>query len=204
MFDPRTCRIGDFAGYAPLLEERRLVLTDALAWHIIEARPRRTRSAIEELRELGCKPYLPVQHRTVPAGRRRRRQVEEPIYGEHIFVPLPRTVEAFYAVRALRDVADFVMIDDRKPALLSDEVIEIVRQAEARNDRKYRRELAKAVESPYRVGRTVWAEVMMRKILGSIAGRDARGRIEVLLEAEIFGRRVWALVPEQLQFADEL
>lgn len=203
MFDPRTCKIGDPAGYAQIARPRPLELVGPLFWHIVRTLPHRAHLAVREMEAVGLKPYLPVQHRSIAAGRRRKREVEEPLLGDRIFVQLPRTLEAFWRVRELRDVDDFLMMmDGLRPALVPDHVIEIIREVEAIKDRKYRKKLAKKEESPYYRGRQIWADVMTRRLLGTIEGLDARGRIEVSLETEIFGRRSWPIEPHLVRFID--
>lgn len=203
MFDPRTCKIGDPAGFVKISRPMPLLLAGPLFWHIVRALPRRTHLAVREMEAIGLRPYLPVQHRSIPAGRRRKREVEEPLLGDRVFVQLPRTAEAFWRVRELHEVDDFLMMmDGLKPALVPDHVIEIIREVEAIKDRKYRKKLAKKEESPYHRGRQVWADIMTRRLLGTIEGLDARGRIEVSLESEVFGRRSWPIEPHLVRFID--
>nr|WP_311538591.1 transcription termination/antitermination NusG family protein [uncultured Bradyrhizobium sp.] len=202
MFDPLTCKIGDFVGLVPRATEQRIELAGELHWHIVAARPRRVKLAVEQMTKAGLKPYLPTKHRVIPAGRRRKREVDDPMFGDRIFVQLPRTYTAFFGVLALRDVEDFVMIDDWHPALLKQSVIDIIRAVEAEQNAKYTRQLAKKGEGPFKRGRQVWADVMMRRLLGVIDSIDKLGRVEVRLEEEIFGRRIWPLEPHLVQFVE--
>ncbi len=95
------------------------------------------------------------------------------------------------------------MIDDWHPALLKQSVIDIIRAVEAeRRHAKYTRQLAKKGEGPFKRGRQVWADVMMRRLLGVIDSIDKLGRVEVRLEEEIFGRRIWPLEPHLVQFVE--
>jgi transcription antitermination factor NusG len=203
VFDPLNCKIGDHAGFARISRPRPLLLSGPLFWHIVRTHPHRAHLVVKEMEGLALKPYLPVQHRSIAAGRRRKREIEEPLLGDRIFVQLPLSAEAFCLVRELRDVDDFVMMmGDLKPALVPDRVIEIIREVEAIKDRKWRKQLAKKEESPYHRGRQVWADIMTRRLLGTIEGLDARGRIEVSLETEIFGRRSWPIEPHLVRFVD--
>lgn len=202
MFDPLTCKVGDFVGLVPRAIEPRIELAGELYWHIAVARPRRVKWAAEQMTRAGLKPYLPTKHRVIPAGRRRKREVDDPMFGDRIFVELPRTFAAFFGVLALRDVEDFVMIDDRRPALLKQNVIDIMRAVEAEQNAKYTRQLAKKGGGPFKRGRQVWADVMFRRLLGVIDSIDKLGRVEVRLEEEIFGRKVWPMEPHLVQFVD--
>ncbi|EAQ34687.1 hypothetical protein NB311A_02586 [Nitrobacter sp. Nb-311A] len=53
-------------------------------------------------------------------------------------------------------------------------------------------------------GERVWATLLpapFDKLLGTVADIDERGRIEVLLEEELFGRRCWPVAAERLKLA---
>jgi hypothetical protein len=52
-----------------------------------------------------------------------------------------------------------------------------------------------------RAGRYGWKSCR-HKTLGKIAGTDRHDRIEVELDEEILGRKIWPVVPHLAQFAD--
>jgi transcription antitermination factor NusG len=197
-------RIGDVVGYVekykpPTIEiEGRPLLT-----LVVEAEANRASTAIASIVELGLKPYYPVLHKQIPAGRRRAREVEVAIFPGRIFVPMPLTNAAWSLVRFSRGVHDFMKIDGVKPAVISDADMEEIRKTEAKLDAKYRRKLAAAEASPYYKGRQVWAEILpAQKLLATIEDLDAKGRINVLLDVAILGRMVWPVKPHLLQFVD--
>ena len=116
---------------------------------------------------------------------------------------MPLTDEAWSLVRFSRGVHDFMKIDGVKLAVISDSDMEDIRKTEAKLDAKYRRKLAAAEATPYYRGRPVWAEILpTQKMLATIEDLDAKGRINVLLEIAILGRRVWPVKPHLLQFVD--
>lgn len=202
MLNPLEFEIGQIVGYVErdglqkIATEGRKLLT-----HVVVAN--RVTRAMDSIAELGLKPYYPVQHKKIPAGRRRAREIAIAIFPGHIFVPMPLTDEAWQRVRSSPGVHDFMKTDGVKPARLTDPEMAEIRATEARLDAKYRRKLAAAEASPYTKGRQVWAEILpAQKMLATIEDLDAQGRINVLLEIAILGRQVWPVKPHLLQFVD--
>jgi transcription antitermination factor NusG len=196
-------KIGQFVDFVDV-EKPKPIITEGvqLRWHIVITERARERPTLMRLEDIGLKPYFPVVHKQQLAGRGRKREIEEPMFLNRLLVPLPLDVEAWRRVRNVRGVEDF-MFEGRKPALLHEMVIEEIRKTQGKEDAKYLRELARRAKSPYQKNRPVWAELMLQKLLGKIHGRDARGRIEVLFEVEIFGRQIWAFEPHELQLVDD-
>jgi len=172
-------------------------------WHIVATEPAREKAVLERLRERELKPYLPVLHREVRAGRLRKRPVALPMFPCYLFVPLSSDPDAGRLVRSVRGVHDFLMVDHKRPALLSDEAIEAIRLTEGINDTKWLHGLAKCGALPYKVGEQVWVKHLMpfRALLATVASFDARGRVEVLLEMELLGRKHWAIEPHLIESA---
>jgi transcription antitermination factor NusG len=198
---------GQFVGFVDLEKPKPIAIEGVpLRWHIVITEFSRERTTVERIEELGLRPYLPVLHQQVLAGRQRKRDVEVAMFRSHIFVPMPLDESSWHRVRATRGVRDFLTTDGQKPALLRDLAIEDIRRTEARVDAKYRRRLATEEQTPYRKGRKVWAELLpspFNKLLATIEGLDDRGRVNVLLEIELLGRRSWPVEPHMLQFADQ-
>jgi transcription antitermination factor NusG len=199
---------GDVVGYVSVEKPAPIVAEGQLYWLIAITELHREHATLDRIEDLGLKSYQPVLHKQLPAGRRRKREIELPMFTGRIFIQMPLDVDVWDRVRSVRGVRDFMRVagDSNKPAVLTDIVIEEVRKMEAKKDAKYLRRLAVAADetaSPFRPGRQVWAEILpLRKLLGRIEETNAKGNIEVLLEVEVFGRRVWPVPPHQLQFAE--
>jgi transcription antitermination factor NusG len=179
-------------------------LSGPLAWHILVTARAQENTVMAELKDLGLDPYLPVLHKVIPAGRRRKREISLPMFTGRLFVPMPPS--AWGHVLSLRGVHDFDRFGgSERPAVVNDEAIAIVRRIEQRRLEKFRRKHAAKPECDdgqrYEKGQRVWATLLpppFDKLLGTIADIDERGRIEVLLEEEVFGRRCWPLAPAKL------
>jgi transcription antitermination factor NusG len=227
MLDTSQWKKGDIVGYVEIIKPQPIV-TDGhqLQWHIVITEPGREKRAFENIADLGLQAYWPRLHRKIPAGRRRSREIEVSMFPSRILVSMPGTEEAWHRVKHSPGVHDFMMrptearghvarasyqedpeiekaIGGLHLATLPDYAVDEVRKIEAGKDAKYRAELAKREKSPYQKGRKAWVEIMLRKMLSTIDGLDAQGRINVLTEVEIFGRRVWAFKPHQLQLIEE-
>lgn len=225
MLDTSQWKKGDIVGYVEIIKPRPIVTEgQQLLWHIVITEPGRERRAFENIADLGLQPYWPRLHRKIPAGRRRSREIEVSMFPSHILVPMPGTVEAWHRVKCSPGVHDFMMrpgdarghvarascqeaADEAfgafRLATLADHAIEVIRKIEAAKDAKYRAELVKREENPYQKGRKAWVEIMLRKMLATIDDLDDQGRINVLTEVEIFGRRVWPFKPHELQLIEE-
>lgn len=173
-------------------------------WHIVVTEPAREKSTIERLRDLELKPYLPLIHKTIPAGRRRRREIEVAMFPCYLFVQLALGPAAWRQVRGVRGVHDFLLVDNDRPAILSDEAVEAIRWEERGLDAKRLQRLSIAGKGPFEIGERVWVKDMLpfTTLLANVAGYDARSRVQVLLDMEILGRKEWPIEPHLLQKID--
>jgi transcription antitermination factor NusG len=192
---------GDVVGYvdrAPLVAPA----SDAPRWwHIVVTGPAREKSTIERLSDLQLRSYLPLIHKKIPAGRSRKRDVEVAMFPCYLFVQLQLSPRAWRQVRAVRGVHDFLMIDQDRPALLTEEAVEAIRWKERGLDAKRLQRMAIEGKAPFELGERVWVKDMLpfTTLLANVSGFDARGRVEVLLEMEILGRKFWQIEPHLLQ-----
>jgi transcription antitermination factor NusG len=227
MLDTSQWKKGDIVGYVEVIKPQPIVTEgQQLRWHIVITEPGRERRAFENIEDLGLQPYWPRLHRKIPAGRRRSREIEVSMFPSRILVPMPGTEEAWYRVKCSPGVHNFMMqpgearghvarascqenpetekaLGAERLATLPDFAIDAIRKIEAGKDAKYRSELVKREENPYQKGRKVWVELMLRKMLATIDDLDGQGRINVLTEVEVFGRKVWPFKPHELQLIEE-
>lgn len=204
--DTSTWVKGTFVGYVDVVKPEPVCTIGAdLLWHVVITEPGREARAIESIEQLGLHPYWPHLHRKTPGGRRRSREIMVSMFPSRIMVPMPQTVEAWSRVRSARGVVDFMMQSgSRKLATLPQFIVDEVKKMEAKRDRRYRNLLQRAEKSPYHPGRDVWVEILpLRKMLGKIVDLDAKGRVNVLTEVEIFGRQVWPVEQHKLQFVQQ-
>lgn len=196
---------GTFVGYVDIVKLEP-VRTEGLKqlWHVVITEPGREARAVENIQQLGLHPYWPHLHRKTPGGRRRSREITVSMFPSRILVPMPQTQEAWSRVMAARGVVDFMMQSgSQKLATLPQVVIDEVRKMEAKKDATYIKKLTRKKETPYYSGRDVWAEILpLRKMLCKIVDLDGQGRVNVLTEVEIFGRKVWPVKLHQLQFLE--
>lgn len=204
MFDPLSCKIGDIVGFVDRAPSAPSDPDAPTWWHIIITEPAREKSTVARLQDLQLKPYLPMIHKRIAAGRRRVRDIEVAMFPCYLFLPLQLSPEAWSRVRGVRGVQDFMLVDQRRPALLPEELIEAIRWEERSLDAKRLQRLTLAGESPFKFRDRVWVKDMLpfTTLLAKVAGFDARGRIEVLLEVEVLGRKIWPIEPHLLQLVD--
>lgn len=162
-------------------------------WHVVITEHGREFAMAERLvEELQLKPYVPIEHKRVSAGRGRVRDVERAMIPCHLFLPLPLTFNAHRRVRAVRGFSRFLLIDDRKPALLKPAAIAALRFAEGKLAGKQGQQPSAA--APYQIGQRVWAEVLpFLPMLARIESYDARGRANIVTDMEVMGRKNWPL-----------
>lgn len=174
-----------------------------LRWRVAVTEPGREKSTRERLLDLklGLKPYLPLEHKQVPAGRRRKRDVELPMFQSYLFIPLPDVDEIWHEVLHTRGIQDFLAHPDGRPRELAPAAVEAIRLKEAEIDAKRLQRLAAAGNYPLPIGAEVWVKDLLpfKALLANIQGYDARGRAEVVLQLEILGRKIWAIEPHRLQ-----
>ncbi|UPJ55429.1 transcription termination/antitermination NusG family protein [Bradyrhizobium sp. 192] len=204
--DTSTWVKGTFVGYVDTVKPEPVQTAGYdLLWHVVITEPGREARAIESIQQLGLHPYWPHLHRKTPGGRRRSREITVSMFPSRILLPMPQTDEAWHRVRFARGVVDFMtQSGSQKLATLPQIVVDEVRKVEAKKDAQYIRKLTRAKETPYYSGRDVWAEILpLRKMLCKIVDLDEQGRVNVLTEVEIFGRRVWPVKPGLLHFVEQ-
>lgn len=204
--DTSTWVKGTFVGYVDVVKPEQIrTAGHELLWHVVITEPGRETRAIESIQQLGLNPYWPHLHRKTPGGRRRSREITVSMFPSRILLPMPSTVEAWHRVKSARGVVDFMtQSGSRKLATLPQIIVDEVRKIEAKKDAQYIKKLTRAKETPYYSGRDVWAEILpLRKMLCKIVDLDAQGRVNVLTEVEIFGRKVWPVKPHLLQFVEQ-
>ncbi|MFT4117485.1 transcription termination/antitermination NusG family protein [Bradyrhizobium sp.] len=204
--DTSTWVKGTHVGFVRILKPEPIAVAGLeLLWHVVITEPGRETRAIESLEQLGLHPYWPHLHRKTPGGRRRSREIKVSMFPSRLLVPMPQTVEAWGRVRGARGVVDFMtQSGSQKLATLPQIIVDEVRKMEAKKDAQHIKKLTRAKETPYYSGRDVWAEILpLRKMLCKIVDLDAQGRVNVLTEVEIFGRKVWPVKPGLLQFVEQ-
>lgn len=154
--------------------------------------------------ELGLSPYLPMEWKTVPAGRGRRREVQVPLLVGYLLLPEQGdlTDHLYGRVLATRGVRGFLCYSgSQAPARLSDATVDRLRAEERAADNKRQMRLLAAGKGEWQPGEEAWAEILPgRSLLARISAEKApRGRIAILLGEEVFGRRAWCVEPKQLQ-----
>lgn len=193
--------IGDVFDYVAITKPAPLPQLGPPRWHIVIAESGAESAIADRIQdELALHPYLPVIHRTRPAGRGRKREVEDPMFPGYILVPAPDHEEAWARLRAVRGVVDFLAFASGRPKQLPDAAIEAIRHRERLIDAKRQMRLAAEGVSEFTIGEQVWAEILpFRAMLAKIVEFDARGRCEVLLDMEVLGRKIWPIAPHLLQ-----
>ncbi|NEW95513.1 transcription termination/antitermination NusG family protein [Rhodopseudomonas sp. BR0G17] len=197
---------GDVVDFAGRASSFRLDIPDFVhrCWHVVMVDPCTDRSVAKRLEEdLGLLPYVPQEWRSVPGGRGRKREVQVPMLPGYVLVGLPDLDWTWRAVLATRGVEGFLhRSGSQTPATLSDASVERLRYAERCANNKREKRLAAAGKSEWQPGGDVWVDLVpgFSPLLAKIgATKDPRGRIEILLEEDVFGRRAWSVEPKQLR-----
>lgn len=154
--------------------------------------------------DLGLAPYLPMEWKSVAAGRGRKREVQVPLLVGYLLVPEVGELRACYyrGVLATRGVRGLLHYGGSlSPARISDAKVERLRAEERAADNKRQMRLLAAGKGEWQPGEEVWAEILPgRSLLARISAEKApRGRIAILLGEEVFGRRSFNVEPKQLQ-----
>lgn len=174
-----------------------------LTWHIVVTELGSDKTVAKRLEDLELKPYVPLVYKTVCSGRGRRREISLSMFPSYLLLPMPPDGEAWHQVKITRGVHDFLMIDGLHPAILPEAMIEAIRQEERRIDNKRQQRLALEGKSEWKKGDQVWVDILpFQTVLANIGDIDARGRIEVLLEMELLGRKSWPVEPKQLKHVE--
>uniref|UniRef100_E6VFL0 NusG-like N-terminal domain-containing protein n=1 Tax=Rhodopseudomonas palustris (strain DX-1) TaxID=652103 RepID=E6VFL0_RHOPX len=154
--------------------------------------------------ELGLAPYLPMEWKSVAAGRGRRREVQVPLLIGYLLLPEAGGLAHgrygdVLATRGVRGLLHYA--GSQAPARLSDATVERLRAEERAADNKRQMRLLAAGRGEWQPGDEVWAEILPgRSLLARISAEKApRGRIAILLGEEVLGRRAFAVEPKQLQ-----
>lgn len=195
--------VGDVVDYVPLLKSSPLQELGAARWHIVMTDPRCEPGTAERLaEELEVETYVPLEHRRVRAGRGRRRDVQVAMFPCYFFAHLPGHEEAWRRARRVRGVAQFLSFADGRPKCLAAEAVLAIRWLEGVVNGRWLQRQVQQHQSPFAVGEQVWAEILpYTTLLGTVSGFDPRGRVKVLLEIEVMGRKEWPLEPRLLREA---
>lgn len=198
-------RIGEIYDYAGRVRPSARITPGSAPsrWHVVEVAPATDRVVAQRLEdELGLAPYIPLEWRSVAAGRGRKREVQVSLLPGYVLVGLPDLDWTWRAVLATRGVKDFLHVGGGlTPATLSDTTVERLRHAERCANNKRQMRLIAAGKSEWTAGSQVWVDLVpgFSPLLAKIGkARDPRGRIEVLLAEDVFGRRAWSVEPKQL------
>ncbi|MFA5663749.1 transcription termination/antitermination protein NusG [Castellaniella sp.] len=160
-------------------------------WYVVHSKPRQEEIARVQLERQAFEVYLPLFRVFAKPGRRTRaaastpgRPVQpttyEPMFPRYLFLRPTRATQSLAVVRSTVGVSRLVLFG-HQPALLADDAVEAIRQAEA-----LRNTAPLDAISPYRPGMAV------RLLDPALAGLDAlvhsvsRDRVTLLLE--ILGR----------------
>lgn len=176
-------------------------------WHVAIVDPGRERSTVDRLEELavGLGPYLPLEYKDIPAGRRRRREIAVAMFAGYIFVPMPPIDEIWRAVLGTRGIKGLLADVDRRPMQLSQVEVDRIRHSERERGAKRLQRLAAAGQHPIEIGASVWIPDLLpfQALLAVIERYDARGRAEVVLQQqEVLGRKHFAIEPHRLRPID--
>jgi transcription antitermination factor NusG len=190
-------------GFPPRYKPAPIAEAARLRWRIAVTEPGREKATRERLLDLrlGVKPYLPLEHKQVAAGRRRKRDVELPMFQSYLFIPMPDEREIWHEVLHTRGIQAFLSDADRRPRELAPAAVEAIRLKEREIDAKRLQRLAAGGQHPLPIGAEVWVKDLLpfQALLANIQSYDKRGRAEVVLQLEILGRRIWAIEPHRLQ-----
>ena len=203
----REYHVGEIVGYVDLTKPEPLSNEGPLVWAIIVTDPNRERSTVDRIKDLEDRqldPYLPLTHRTEHAGRGRKRDVHAAMFPCYFFLRMPMTVDRWRQVRGIRGVEDFMAFPSGRPKILTSAAIEAIRFKEKEIDNKRLMRLASSGgEIPWTKGQQVWVDILpYHRMLANIGTAHDKGKIEVLLEMEMFGRKVWNVEPKQILEVD--
>jgi transcription antitermination factor NusG len=194
---------GDVVFFPTVYKPEPIPASAALNWRVLITEPGREKSTVARLLDLklGLKPYLPLEHKQVPAGRRRKRDVDVPMFQSYVFLPMPEIDDIWHEVRHLRGVQDFLSNAERKPKLLLPVAVEAIRLKELELDAKRLQRLAAAGDYPFPIGTQVWVKSLLpfQALLANIESYDKRGRAEIVTQLEVLGRKSWAIEPHLLE-----
>lgn len=196
-------KIGDVVPYEPVFRPAPIPAFAQLHWRIAIITRGREKTTVARLVDLklGLKPYLPLEHKFVAAGRHRKREAEPAIFPGYLFIPMPDLDEIWHEVLSVPGVQGFLTITSRFPKMLPPAEINRVRTKELELNAKHLQRLAAAGKYPFPVGDPVWVKDMLpfQALLGSVAEYDRRGRAGVVLDREVLGRKFFWIEPHHLE-----
>lgn len=200
-------KIGDVVPYEPVFRPAPIPAIAQLHWLIAitrRGREKATAARVVDL-QIGLKPYVPLEHKLIAAGRQRKREAEPPIFAGYIFIPMPNSADVYHEVLSVPGIEGFLTVTSRLPKMLPPAEIERVRTKERELNAKYVQRQAAAGKYPFAIGAQVWVTDMLpfQALLGTVQEYDKRGRAGVLLEREVLGRRFFWIEPEHLQAVAE-
>lgn len=197
-------RLGDVLDYSGQVDHWRAPPAADAPWRILGTELGKEKRVADRLKDLGFKPYRPIKHVDVAAGRGRKREVEVSLLSSFLLLQMPDDSEAWRRVLDVRGADAFVpFAGTLVPAWIKNDTVEIVRAEERRIGNKRAMRLARAGEGEWQPGQQVWAEIMpFKTILAKIDKVDGRGKIELLLEMDILGQRGWTVEPRQLKHVE--
>lgn len=175
--------------------------SDDQHWHVVVTELGSDAAVARRIADLDLKPYRPITYKMIGAGRGRKREVETSMFPCYLLLQMPADPEAWRQVRLLRGVHDFLYYSgSQQLAELKHATIEIVRKEERRIGNKRAMRLARQGKGEWTEGQEVWAEILPYKtMLAKIGKVDGRGKIEVLLDIDVLGRRGWYVEPKHLK-----
>lgn len=189
MFDPRTCKIGDFAGYHQRSVPAQ-ISSDPSHWLIGVAEPPHEDRTCQRIRHAGVPVYLPVEHKQQRAGRRKLRDVVLPFLRPYFFVPASITDEQYLLVKHTRGVVGFLEIDSR-PAVMRDAELVRARYRERVYEENRRRRILERGEGPhFMVDEQVEIMVGTARVSGTIHSVGGDRATVKLSGITLFGREV--------------
>ncbi|MBB5051138.1 transcription antitermination factor NusG [Afipia massiliensis] len=195
-------QVGDIVGYVDLTKPEPLDNEGPSLWHVVVTDPARERSTVERINDIEDRrldPYLPIVHRTELAGRGRKRDVQAAMFPCYFFIRMPANADRWRQLRGIRGVQDFMAFASGRPKVMASAAIEAIRIKEMELDNKRLMRLASGGEIPWKPGQSVWVDILpYHRMLANIGTAHDKGKIEVLLEMEMFGRKAWKVEPKQI------
>lgn len=204
---PLDLKIGDIVPHRPIYRPAPIPEFALLRWRVAIVEPGREQTTRDRLIDLklGLKPLVPIEHKQIAAGRRRKREVAVAIFKSYIFIPMPDIDEIWHEVLATPGVQDFLSNAVGLPKMLTPAEIVRIRTEAANLDAKWLQRSAAAGKHPIAIGERVWVTDLLpfKALLGAVRGYDKRGLADVELEETVLGRKRFAIEPHRLKRIDD-